>query len=562
MRIFAGDADTGLGCVDQNRWSASKFFFLENITELETIESVESAEASNASSVARSAALLSVGNGLSRVLGLARELVIADLFGATGLVSILRVALIVPTMVYDLLVGGLISAALVPVFSDYFDETRRDELWHIASVMISLTVVALAVITLLFEIFTSQLVWALGSGYDESLQQAAVGLVRIILPATIFLGVSGIVAALLYALKRFRYPAFTAALFNLSIVVCALVLSRWFGIASVVIGVLVGAIGQLALQAPGLRDFRFRPSFDWQHPALRKILKLYAPVVAGLVIGNLQIGLDRNLASHTGAQSVAWMQNATTLIQFPLGLVVTAVSLAILPTLAQVPRSGSSPRADFHSTLALGLKWILLVILPATLLLLVLAEPVVALLFEHGAFTATDTAQTANALRFYLIGLPFAAIDQPLVFAFYARKDTLRPALIGVAGVVIYLIVALALIDRFGMIGLVVANSAQLTGHAFLMLWLLQTRLGGLGGQGMIGAGAKILGAAVVMALGAAGTFAALTGLFSLTTLSGKFGLTFIPLASALLVYFAVMKMLRVREMDDLLRAVWSRVRR
>ena len=520
---------------------------IEHGVELEPIES----PAVEPSQVAQSAAILSIGNVLSRVLGLARETIIADLFGASSLVSVLRVALTVPTMIYDLLVGGLISAALVPMFSDYAN--RRDELWRLASLVLSMTIAALALVVVVLEIFAPQLVWALGSGYTESLQQTAVELVRLILPATTFLGASGISAAILYALKRFRYPAFTAALFNLSIVICALVLSRWFGIASVVIGVLIGALGQLALQIPGLRDFRFRLSFDWRNPALQKILTLYAPVVAGLVVSNLQIALDRNLASQTGAQSVAWMQNATTLIQFPDGLVITAISLAVLPTLAQATEK-------FQSTLAMGLRWALLLILPATFLLGVLAQPVVALLFEHGAFTAIDTTQTANALLVYLLGLPFIAIDRPLVFAFYARKDTLRPALVGVAGVAVYTIVALALYRPYGMPGLVLANSAQWVGHALMMVWLLQTRLGGLPGQGVLRASAKILAGALIAA-GAA--YLALSQFDTYVLSSGfpeKFARVALPLLVAMPVYFVAIKALQVSEADELVAVLRRRL--
>jgi putative peptidoglycan lipid II flippase len=245
---------------------------------------------------------------------------------------------------------------------------------------------------------------------------------------------------------------------------------------------------------------------------LRKILKLYAPVVGGLSVSVVAVAIDRNLASHTGAQSLAWMQDATVLVQFPLGLVATAISFAILPTLSGqwTVDSGQSldtqyairnTQHEFQNTLAFGVKLVLLLILPATIGLFVLARPIVALLFEHGAFTPNDSAQTAMALQFYLMGLPFAAIDQPLVFAFYARKNTLMPNLVQFVAVGIYLVVALGLMPMFGFIGLVIANSAMLTGHALIMLWLTQTQLGGFGQSQMFLATAKITVASIVMGL-------------------------------------------------------------
>ncbi|MCX7841069.1 MAG: hypothetical protein N2559_16660, partial [Anaerolineae bacterium] len=434
------------------------------------------------------------------------------------------------------------SAALVPVFSDY--ATRREELWRVASIVINALAIFLALAVLILEFFAPQLVWLLGSGYDAELQHAAVEMLRLVLPAVFFLGMSGVVTGLLYALKRFTLPAFTTAAYNAGIVLVALALTPLFGITSLIVGILVGAASQVVLQLPALRDARYHFAIDFTHPALRRILKLYAPVVAGLSISVIAVVIDRNLASHTGAQSLAWMQNATVLVQLPLGLVATAVSFAILPELSvqysSIQYSVSSIQRTertqtlntehsntehsnteysntehlntehsdtehFRSTLAFGIKLVLLLILPATIGLFVLARPIVALLFERGAFTPNDTTMTALALQFYLLGLPFAAIDQPLVFAFYARKNTLLPNLVQFVAVAIYLVVALALMRPLGFIGLVIANSAMLTGHALTMLTLTRARLGGLGGQGVLALTIKVLIASSVMSKKLAG---------------------------------------------------------
>ncbi len=451
------------------------------------------------------AAIIAAGNIASRVLGLAREMVIAYLFGATGLVSVFRVAATIIQTLYDFLVGGMVSAALVPVFSDY--ATRREELWRVASLVFNALAIFLALAVLVLEIFAPQLVWLLGSGYDVELQRAAVEMLRLVLPAVFFLGMSGVVTGLLYSLKRFTFPAFTTAAYNAGIVLVALALAPIFGITSLIVGILVGSAAQVLLQLPALRDLRYHFAIDFSHPALGRILKLYAPVVAGLSISVVSVVMDRNLASHTGAQSLAWMQNATVLVQLPLGLVATAISFAILPELSsqysvssiQTTEHGTLNTEHFQSTLAFGIKLVLLLILPATIGLFVLAHPIVALVFERGAFTPNDTSATARALQFYLLGLPFAAMDQPLVFAFYARKNTLLPNLVQFVAVAIYLVVALALMRPLGFIGLVIANSAMLTAHALVMLALTRAHLGGLGGQGVLTLTLKALVASSVM---------------------------------------------------------------
>jgi putative peptidoglycan lipid II flippase len=527
--------------------------------------------------IAKAAGILSLGNVASRVLGLVRQTVIADLFGASPYVSAFVAAARVPTMIYDLLIGGLLSAALVPVFSDYASPQKRQELWRIFSIVVSLAVVVLSLIVILLELFAPQVAWLLGSGFDAQLRAVTTKMIRIILPAVLFFGLSGMVTGLLYTLKRFTYPAFGAAIYNAGLITAALLLADRVNIYSLTLGILLGAMLQLAIQLPDLRDVRFAFSLDLSHPALRRIAGLYLPIVLGLVISQIGIVIDSSLASRTGGESIAWMDFATRLIQFPIGMVSAAVSLAILPTLSQygsasseqspisnVKRETSNVKrqaSDFQRTLALGLKMVLMAIIPATIGLFVLAAPIVALLFQHGNFDAHDTAQTAMALRYYLLGLTFAAIDLPLVFAFYARKDTLTPALVGVLGVVVYLVVALSLIRTLGMIGLILANSAQLTVHALTMLVLLQRRLGGLGGHGIMRLAFKTLLASLVMG---GITYLALSGLqtvFDVNTLVGKLVVVGGAGGVGLATYLGMIALLRVEEARLVGGMIWRKVR-
>ncbi len=456
-----------------------------------------------AAGMARAASIIAAGNIASRILGLLRETVIASLFGATGLVSAFRVAQIIPTMLYDLLVGGMVSSALVPVFSEQADRDRI-ALWHIASLLLSLAAIVLSLVVVIIELAAPQVAFLLAGGFNDDLLAETARLIRITTPAVLFLSLSGIITGLLHALKRFTLPAFTASIFNASIVVFALVgvLIFGWGIESLAIGLLVGAFLQVALQLPGLRDAHLRFVLDLHHPALRKIGKLYLPIILGLVISQVAIALDRNFASRTGEQSIAWMQFATTIIQFPLGLISAAIALAILPTLSRLASTATDGLEEFMDTLAGGLRLVLVLIIPATVALFLLAEPVVALLFQRGSFSPYDTQQTALALRFYLLGLSFAAIDQPLIFAFYARQNTLTPALVGLLGVGFYLITALlpTLVRPMQMTDLVLANSVQLTGHALVMLWLVN-RMAPIRGRGLGPTTLKAIVASLAMGL-------------------------------------------------------------
>jgi putative peptidoglycan lipid II flippase len=510
--------------------------------------------------VAKAAGIISLGNIASRTLGLAREFVKADLFGATGLVSAFEVANIVPTIIYDLLVGGMISSALVPVLSEYaVSEEKRAEFWQLVSTLLSLAGLFLAVFVVLAEVLAPQIAWLFGAREfeDPTLWAVTTQLLRIMLPAVLFLNLSGLLTGTLYSLKRFTLPAFTAATYNLMIVVVALL--RPDRITSLAWGVLAGAVVQVLLQVPALDLARLRWQWNLRHPALGRIIRLYFPIVLGVIVSQIAIAISYNLATSTADEGVATMRYATTLIQFPLGLVATAVSVAILPTLSRQANRSLDPSTphSFGDTLAQGLKLVLVLIIPATVGLFLLAHPIVALAFEHGDFSPSDTSVTATVLRFYLIGLPFAAVDQLLIFAFYARKNTLAPALVGVLSVVVYLIVAVLLLKPMGLYSLMVADSVKHMTHAAVMTFLLQ-RQGGIR-NGILPTVGKAIAASLVMGL-------AVWGATQMRPWAGRTLDRLLVVgaggAVGLLTYGLVITRLRVTEVQLLWELLWSKVRR
>jgi putative peptidoglycan lipid II flippase len=533
---------------------------MEEAADLPTLSQPES------SGIARAAAIIALGNVVGRVLGLAREIVKSDLFGAALGVDAFQIASVVPLQLYELLVGGMVTGGLVPVFSDYAghlaDENQRDELWRLVSTLVTLAGVILVGLVALTELAAPLIAWLLGRGFDSQARQLTAVLLRVTLPAVFFLCMSGIMTGLLYALKRFSLPAFTSSVFNASIVVAALVLGPRLSVMSMAVGILVGSILQIALQLPGLHGVHPRWQVDLHHPALRRLVHLYGPVAASLVISQVAIYLSVGLASLAGEGSLAWMNYATTLIQFPLGLVSTAISIAILPTLSR-QSSGNEPGA-FMATLAHGLKLVLLLIIPAAVGLFVLARPIVGLLFEHGQFGPSDTLITAQVLRFYLPGLAFAAIDLPLVYAFYARQDTLTPALVGLACIFIYLVAALAptLLRPLHVTDLALANSIQWISHALIMLVLLARRVGRLR-SGVLRLTAKAIGGSALM--GAAALWAArlLEQLLHGTGLGLGLGGELLTVAGAggvgLITYLGLMALLKVEELNSLRQLILRR---
>ncbi|MCE7988620.1 MAG: murein biosynthesis integral membrane protein MurJ [Caldilinea sp. CFX5] len=435
-------------------------------------------------SFARSAVLLSIGNIASRVLGLLREMVIRRLFD-DRLVGAFTIASQTPTLLYDLLIGGMLSAALVPVLSAYVQQDRR-AFTHLVNVLLTLFTCLLTLLTVALLLAAPQVTWLLAGGFaanDPELLGVTTRLIRQITPAIWLFCMAGLLTAMLYALQRFTWPALATAIYNLGIVVAAPLLAPKLGIHSLIVGILAGASLQCLLLAWDLQraGIAVRPSFDWRHPALRQIITLYLPIAAGLVVTMFQVGLDRRLASGISAESIAWMRYATTLQQLPLGLISVAISLAALPRLSQY--FAAQQEDEYRQTLGRGLRMVLLLIAPAAVALWLLAAPVTRIIFQHGQSSVQDTEQIVQALHIYLIGMFFAALDFPLNYAFYARNNTLLPAIVGVISVGVYMVTAFTLLPRWGYLGLVWADTAKQASHALLMIGLLRWRVGPLTAQ-------------------------------------------------------------------------------
>lgn len=532
----------------------------------------EESQARTNERVARATGILALGNILSRVLGLAREIVLSNIFGSSRALESFNNALVISKSLYDLLLAGHVNSAIVPVLSEWSATRTREELWRLVSVLVSLVTVIASGVALALIAFAPQIVGII-SGEDAQTQALSAQLLQLTAPALVFLFLFAVLSGTLYALRRFTLPALAGVIFNGAIVVITLVfippleltpaltaggavwvLARPESAIYAVAGAwLVAALAQMALQWVGLRRARLRFTLNWRHPAVRHIALLYVPVLFSLVIDTLVIRLfSYNLAARASiAHGNTYMNWATTLIQFPQGLVATAISIAVLPTLSRQAAligndfgTNGDPQRAFKDTLGLGLRLATMLIVPATIGLTVLATPVIQLIFERGAFTPADTAITANALRLYLIGLPFAAIDLLLVYAFYARQDTLTPALIGVVSLGVYMAVALALQDSLGLYSLMVADSAKHITHALLSGVILHRRLSGLGDQrlwltvlktacaaGVMGLVAWGVADAVALALGGRGFLAEL---LTVSLSAGAGALVFVGLALAL----------------------------
>lgn len=429
------------------------------------------------SGVGATALLLIMGTLLSRLLGLGREFLAAERFGTGDAIAAFTIADNVQTLLFDLTLSGMLQAALIPVFAARLraDPRSRHELRRISGALVTLTLIVVGGLSSIAFIFAPSVVrfmTVLGGGDDQRGTETTaltIQLVRWIMPAVILLGVGTVLMAVLHAARRVAAPAMGLAVRNAAVIVAILLAGNWLGIRAFALGTVVGAAAIVLLQIVPLARLGLLPilNLEVRQPAVGQILSLYLPVFAGLLVSTAGLVIDRNLAWGAGEDALGAMRYATTLVQMVLGLVAAAIALASLPVLAQHFAAGDE--VSFAAVMSRALRMVTVLVLPATFGMAALAVPVVGLLFGHGATGETGQRAITIALLGYLPGTVCAAYDQVLIFAFYARGNTRTPVIIGIFAIGIYLLVALSLVDRLGMLGLVLANSAQFAAHLFVI---------------------------------------------------------------------------------------------
>lgn len=462
--------------------------------------------------LAGAALLLSASFVLSRLLGVVRMSTIAAVFGNSADVNAYFAAFRLPDTMFTLVSGGALASAFIPVFAGLVEHRDERQAWRVASSVLNAIAVSLGGLAAISFVFAPQLMAFLVGGHGRGICSGftptqvglTVHLTRIMLLQPIFLGMAAIVTSVLQTYHRFALTALAPLLYNLAVIVGALI-GRVVGIDALAWAVVVGAVLQLAVQVPGLypEARRYAPRLQWGEPATREVLRLFIPRVAGLGAFQAMLFITLYLAARLPCGMVGAINYSWLLISFPVGALGTAAATAIFPTLSRLTAT-----EDYRSvarTVNRSLRVVLFLAVPAAVGLIVLRRPIVNLLYARGEWTALATEQTAFALLFYALALaPLTAIEV-LPRVFYAMRDTVAPVRIAVATVTVDAVLSVLFVrvlpPTSGQGGLALATALASTLQAVWLARSLNHRLGGIGLRSLSAALRDALLASAGMAL-------------------------------------------------------------
>ena len=499
-----------------------------------------------------SSAIVGAMTMLSRILGLIRDVVFARVIGADGFADAFFVAFKIPNFLRRLFAEGAFAQAFVPVLTEYRNEGGHAAVKELidrvagalGSVLIVLTVVAVIAAPMLAGLF------APGFVGDEAKFQATTDMIRVTFPYLLFISLTGFAGGILNSYDRFAVPAFTPVWLNVCLISAALVAAPWFEqpVFALAWGVFAAGIIQMLFQIPFLANIHLLPSpkLDWQYPGVRKILRLMAPAIFGVSVSQINLLLDTVIASFLPTGSVSWLYYSDRLAELPLGVFGVAAATVILPNLSRQHAAKSSQ--EFNAILDWAIRFVLLIAVPASIALMMIAEPLLAALFYDGSeIDQRDIVMAGFSLRAYALGVVAFMLIKVLAPGYFARQDTKTPVKIGLVAMAANMVMNLVfvfILHRYfalGHAGLALATSLAAFLNAGLLFRGLRSRgvyraSSGWGGfAGMLLLANAVMAGALYLALGQFGDWFAMSFMVRALTVLGICGVGFVTYAVTLL---------------------------
>lgn len=546
-------------------------------------------------SVTRSAGIVSLAVMGSRLLGLVREVVFAAYFGAGFLKDAFDVAFRIPNLLRDLFAEGALSAAFVKTFTDYTENKTEEEAWALASMVMNALAVVLSLITITGMIFSPQIVSIIADGFSPEKARLATTLTRLMFPFILLVALAAVAMGVLNTKKQFGIPASASTLFNVGSIVGGLAFAFWFSgggwrspadptampdapaqwaIMGMAVGTLIGGALQFLIQVPSLWrvGFRFRPLLSFTDAGVRRVMKLMGPAVIGTAAVQVNVFVSSYFASSIDG-GVASLGYAFRLMQLPIGIFGVAIGTATLPTISKFAARKDIP--NFRSTLSSSINLVFLLTIPSACGLVALGRPVIALIYQRGAFTQTSTEMAAIALVCYAVGLAGYAAIKVLTPAFYALDDSRTPMIISLISIAVNAFACYFFKDWFstfgvtpetpngyGHAGLALSTSCVALVNFFALAYFMRRKIKRLEGRRIISSLTRIVLASLALSAASYFVYRWLLTLLGTQTLSARLIETFVPILVGGAVFLAAARLLRVEELSQAQQAFMGRFRR
>jgi putative peptidoglycan lipid II flippase len=511
--------------------------------------------------IARSTAFFSVATAASRIAGLGREIVAAGYYGVSGPMSAFTIAFQVPNLVRALFADAALQPAFVPIFTEQLEKKNYREAFRMASTLLLLVTLVLGAITALFVLLAPVVMPLFAPGFEGEILDLTVALSQVLFPILILLGVSGVVVGILNSYDRFGAFAISPLFWNLTIITALVFLIPLFHgqdrIYAYAIGILAGTLVQLLIPVFDLRNtpFKFEWSFDWRNRDVRRVLLLMLPVTISLGLINFNLLINSLFGSLVSDQAPAAIDKAFRIYQLPQGIFSVAIATVLFPTLARFAARGEHD--NLRATMANGMRQILFVLLPAAAAVLVLSEPMIRLVYQRGEFTPEQTTLVATALFWFAFSLPTNGLFLLLTRTFFSLQRPWIPTSIAAGNLIITALGALALYHS-GVGGIVASTAIATTVTVIAQAVILRQMLGGLELGRLLDTGLRISLAAAALAAVSFGIWDVLDNALG-RGLLGQIVSLGTALALGGLVYVGVAKLLRVAELDQVMRLVRRR---
>ena len=413
----------------------------------------------------KSGIVVSAMTFLSRILGLVRDIVMANLLGASWVTDVFLVAQKIPNFLRRLFAEGAFSQAFIPVLSEYQTNKSSDQVKRLIAETSGTLGLVLLLVTIVGVIGSPALVGLFGPGFvgeDNKFELASL-LLKITFPYILFVSLTAFSGSVLNSVNRFAVPAFTPVLLNISMISAAVIVTPALPDVTahaLAWGIFAAGVIQLLFQLPFLwkEGLLVKPKWGWESEGVQKILKLMGPALFGVSVAQINLLLDTVLASFLEKEgSITWLYYSDRMLEFPLGIFAIAISTVILPLLSR--QHASKSQKEYNETLNWGLRMVFLIGLPSTAGLFMLAEPVMLSVFQHGEFTLESAHYASLSLKAYIIGLMGFMLIKVLATGFYSRQDTKTPVRIAVIALVTNMVFNLILFYPLAHVGLALATA-------------------------------------------------------------------------------------------------------